>query len=98
GIREVAQHSFKKAHYTYKKLLETGKFKPLFDKPFFKEFAVVADRPVEELNAKLMEHGILGGYDLSKVNPELGNAVLIAVTENRTKEEIDRFVEIMGVE
>jgi glycine dehydrogenase subunit 1 len=53
---------------------------------------------VEELNAKLMEHGILGGYDLSKVNPELGNAVLIAVTENRTKEEIDRFVEIMGVE
>lgn len=98
GIKEVAEHSFKKAHYTYKKLLETGKFKPLFDRPFFKEFAVVADRPVEELNAKLMEHGILGGYDLSKVNPELGNAVLIAVTENRTKEEIDRFVEIMGVE
>lgn len=96
GIREVSTLSFKKAHYTYGKLLETGKFKPLFpDKPFFKEFALVADRPVEEINRKLLEKGYLGGLNLEKVAPEHKNAVLIAVTENRTREEIDEFVKLM---
>lgn len=95
GMREVATQSFKKAHYAYNALIKSGKYKPLFDKPFFKEFAVVCPKSVDEINEKLRAQGILGGFSLRKVNDALGDAMLIAVTENRTLEEIDRFVKIM---
>jgi len=95
GMKEVAMQSFKKAHYTYELLLKTGKFKALYNKPFFKEFAVVTEKSVDEINEKLLEKGILGGYNLKRSNDALGNAMLIAVTENRTIEEIHKFVELM---
>ena len=44
----------------------------------------------------LLEKGIIGGFDLGRVNPDLKNHVLIAVTEQRTKEEIDALVQEMG--
>lgn len=95
GMKEVAVQSFKKAHYTYELLLKTGKFKALYNKPFFKEFAVVTEKSVEEINERLLEKGILGGYNLKRSNDSLENAMLIAVTENRTIEEIHKFVELM---
>jgi glycine dehydrogenase subunit 1 len=95
GIKEVAVQSFKKAHHTANLLTASGKYELLFKHPFFKEFAVKCPVPVETLNAKLLEKGILGGFDLKKCNPDLGDAMLIAVTENRTMEEIQKFVEIM---
>lgn len=95
GIKEVAVQSFKKAHHTANLLTAKGKYELLFKQPFFKEFAVKCPVPVETLNAKLLEKGILGGFDLKKCNPDLGDAMLIAVTENRTMEEIQKFVEIM---
>ncbi|MBW8382944.1 MAG: aminomethyl-transferring glycine dehydrogenase subunit GcvPA [Youngiibacter sp.] len=98
GIREVADQSFKKAHYAYRRLIETGKFRLLHDKPFFSEFALVSDRNVEDLNRKLLDKGILGGLDISGHAASHENVMLIAVTENRTKAEIDRLVEILEVE
>ncbi|MBP1918107.1 aminomethyl-transferring glycine dehydrogenase subunit GcvPA [Youngiibacter multivorans] len=98
GIREVADQSFKKAHYAYRRLIETGKFRLLHDKPFFSEFALVSDRSIEDLNRKLLDNGILGGLDISGPDASHGNVMLIAVTENRTKAEIDRLVEILEVE
>lgn len=95
GMKEVAVQSFKKAHYTYDKLMETGKYKPVFDKPFFKEFAILCPKSVEEINNKLRKEGILGGFDLSRVNDKLENTMLVAVTENRTMEDIEKFVRIM---
>lgn len=95
GMKEVALQSFKKAHYTYEKLMESGKYKPVFDKPFFKEFAISCPRSVEEINSALRKEGILGGFDLKRVNEKLDNAMLIAVTENRTMEDIEKFVRIM---
>jgi len=95
GMKEVAMQSFKKAHYTYELLLKTGKFKPLFEKPFFKEFAVVAEKNIDDINEKLLENGILGGYNLKRSNEKLGNAMLIAVTENRSLEEIQKFIGLM---
>ena len=95
GMKEVAMQSFKKAHYTYELLLKTGKFKALYNKPFFKEFAVITKKSVDEINEKLLEKGILGGYNLKRSNDSLENAMLIAVTENRTIEEIHKFVELM---
>ncbi|MDO5707345.1 MAG: aminomethyl-transferring glycine dehydrogenase subunit GcvPA [Andreesenia angusta] len=96
GIKEVANQTVQKAHYAYKKLTEGGKFKPLFpDKPFFQEFALKADVDIKKLNEKLLENGILGGYELGKDYKEYENGVLICVTEKRTKEEIDELARIM---
>ncbi len=95
GMKDVAVQSFKKAHYTYEKLTSSGKYKPLFDQPFFKEFAIRCPRPVDEINEILRDHGILGGFDLRSVKDDFDQVMLIAVTENRTMEEIDHFVKIM---
>lgn len=97
GIKEVANQCIQKSHYAYNELIKTGKFKPLFEKPFFKEFAVKTEKSVDEINAKLLEKGILGGFNLEKTDYSYENAVLISVTEQRSKEEIDNFVKIMEV-
>ena len=92
GLRKVAMLCTQKAHYAYQHLLETGAFTPCFQAPFFKEFTVQFNGDVSNLNDKLMEQGIIGGFALEKEYPSLKNGYLVAVTEKRTKEEIDRFV------
>lgn len=92
GLKEVAELCLQKAHYTYDKLLSTGKFKPVFEKPFFKEFAVISQRPIDGLNRDLQEEGFIGGYPLERNFPALKNGWLVSVTEKRTKEEINSFV------
>lgn len=97
GLKEVAMQSMAKAHYTHDSLIATGKFSPAFEgQSFFREFAVKAHKPVSEINANLLENNYLGGYDLSK-DYDLDNTVLIALTEKRTKDEIDNFVKLMEV-
>ncbi|MFL0248574.1 aminomethyl-transferring glycine dehydrogenase subunit GcvPA [Candidatus Clostridium stratigraminis] len=95
GIREVAETSMRKAHYAYNELIKTGKYKKVFNKPFFKEFAVAGTLNPEVLNEKLLGEGILGGYSLDKDYEELKNSILLCVTEKRTKEEIDMLVNLM---
>ena len=92
GLKEVAEQCLSKAHYAYNELIKTGQFEPAFTSPFFKEFVVKSKRPVSKINAKLLEHDILGGYDLGKDYPELKDHWLLAVTEKRTKAEIDNLV------
>ena len=92
GLEEAARQSMSKAHYAYAKLIETNRFEPAFSAPFFLEFAVSYKGNVAELNKKLLDHGIIGGYDVSKDYPELSSTWLLAVTEKRTKEEIDDMV------
>ncbi|NLP44758.1 MAG: aminomethyl-transferring glycine dehydrogenase subunit GcvPA [Peptococcaceae bacterium] len=96
GLAEVAYLCTQKAHYAYEQLQKRAGFKPLFTAPFFKEFALNCPVSPTELNKKLLEHNIIGGYDLGKDYPEIKDAWMIAVTEKRTKEEIDRLVEIVG--
>ena len=67
-----------------------------FTEPFFHEFALCVNRPVDEVNAHLLEHGIIGGYDLGQDYPSLKDHMLIAVTEMNTKEEIDMLVEVLS--
>lgn len=96
GLKEVAMQCTQKAHYAFDKLTESGKFKPLFPgKPFFKEFALVGDVDIKKMNEELMKSCILGGYELGRDYEEYKNGVLIAVTEKRTKEEIDELARIM---
>ncbi len=93
GLKEVATQCINKSNYTYKSLLETGQVNKVFDAPFFREFVVRPGISLERLNDELMAESIIGGYDLSAEYPELEGCWLIAVTEKRTRDEIDTFVQ-----
>lgn len=95
GMKEVALQCLAKSHYAAKALTASGKYKLAFDKPFFKEFALQGERSVEDINAKLLDEKILGGYDLK----ELGfkNSALLCFTEKRTKAEIDQLASVLEV-
>lgn len=95
GLKEVALQSAKKAHYAFERITASGKYKPLFNKPFFKEFAVTSDIDPEVITAALKEEKIIGGYHLAKDYPQYKNAVLYAVTEKRTKAEIDKLTSVL---
>ena len=95
GYQEVAMQNMQKSHYAYKKFDESKNFEPVFKGKFFNEFVVKSPMPVDELNEKLLENKILGGYDLGKDYEELKGCVLMCVTEKRTAKEIDNLVNLM---
>ncbi|MDD3705482.1 MAG: aminomethyl-transferring glycine dehydrogenase subunit GcvPA [Clostridiaceae bacterium] len=97
GLKEVAEQSTKKAHYAMKQLTGSGKYKLMFNKPFFKEFAVIGETASCKVNDELLKHNILGGFELDKEYPELKNSLLICVTEKRTKAQIDKLSQVMEV-
>jgi glycine dehydrogenase subunit 1 len=92
GFRELGELCAQKAHYAFDQIRALREFRPLFTRPFFDEFAVRTPLPVSELNARLRERGLIGGYDLAQDYPELGDAVLFCVTEARTRADIDGLV------
>ena len=90
GLKETAQLSYAGAHYLCDELLKTGRFTLAFDKPFFNEFYVKYDGDVDTLYQRFIEAGILGGV-------RFGEGILFAVTEKRTKEEIDNLVKMAAL-
>jgi glycine dehydrogenase subunit 1 len=96
GLRQVAELCYQKAHYASNKLSQIPGYKLCFNSPFFNEFAISCPRPVKEINTHLLEHGFIGGFDLSHDYPNLKNSMLIAVTEMNSKEEIDTFAELLA--
>lgn len=92
GLREVAELSASKAHYLARGLRASGFGLRYPDAPFLWEFAVeFGEAPdVGRANKALLEAGIIGGLDLGD------GAMLVAVTEKRTKAELDRFVEVVA--
>jgi len=95
GLRQVAELCYHKAHYAARNIAKVRGYKLWSTAPFFNEFVVRCPRPVEEINAHLLDHGILGGYDLGQDYPELKNHMLIAVTEVNSKQEIDFLVRVL---
>jgi glycine dehydrogenase subunit 1 len=89
GLREVAELSASKAHYLASKLGEAGFELRYPNAPFLWEFAVELP-DVKKANEALLENGIVGGLDLGD------RAMLVAVTEKRTKKELDAFVEVVA--
>ncbi|MDD7257514.1 MAG: aminomethyl-transferring glycine dehydrogenase subunit GcvPA [Prevotellaceae bacterium] len=89
GVKEAANLSYAGAHYLCDKLVESGKFKQTFNQPFLNEFCVTYEGDIDALQEKCIEFGYLAGI---KVND---NTIMFAVTEKRTKEEIDELVEIL---
>lgn len=88
GLRQVAELSFQKAHYAARQIKGLPGFSLPFGE-FFKEFVVKMPLSPREVNAKLWERGIIGGYDLGRDYPELADGLLFCVTEMNPKEEID---------
>jgi glycine dehydrogenase subunit 1 len=88
GLREAAELSYSGAHYLCDKLLATGHFTLVYDKPFFNEFVVRFDGDANILRQFLLKNDIFGGVMVAE------DQIMFAVTEKRTKEEIDRMVEM----
>ncbi|MCJ7839324.1 aminomethyl-transferring glycine dehydrogenase subunit GcvPA [Lederbergia sp. NSJ-179] len=95
GVQEMAHQNWQKTHFAMEIFKEKG-FELPFHGPHFNEFVVNIKTSVRDLNKKLMEQGIIGGYDLGREYPELADHMLIAVTELRTREELEDFAKEMG--
>ncbi len=93
GLVEVAEHCLQKSHYLAEKIAGLPGYSLEYAQPFFREFVVRTPLPAGEVIANMLEEGIHAGYDLSAVGEE---GLLIAVTEKRTKEQLDDFVRKLG--
>ena len=97
GLKQVAELCYHKAHYAAQQIAEVKGFQVLTAQPFFNEFVVKCPKPVEEINADLLEYGILGGYDLGEAfGPAMANYMLVAVTEMNSSEEIETLAEALA--
>ncbi|MCK4546766.1 MAG: aminomethyl-transferring glycine dehydrogenase subunit GcvPA [Candidatus Eisenbacteria sp.] len=95
GFRQVGELCVQKSHYAAGRICEIPGFSLRFPEPFFKEFVVRCSGNVGRILKHLREKDILGGVPLGDGYPELEDCLLVAVTEKRTREEIDHWVEIM---
>lgn len=98
GLRQVAELNYHKAHYAADQITKLDGFELFSDAPFFNEFAVKCPRPVVQINDYLLnqEHPVLGGYDLGQSYKDMKNVLLIAVTEMKSRDDIDYFVELLA--
>ena len=93
GIREVAVQSARKAHYLADKIAAIPGFSLKYKTPFFREFVVETPIPAAVVVERMLEKKIFAGYDLT-VHGETG--LLVAVTEKRTREELDSFADALA--
>jgi glycine dehydrogenase subunit 1 len=96
GLRQVANLNYQNAHYAAEQIAKVKGFAVLPVESFFNEFVIKCSTSVEEINAHLLDHGVLGGYDLGCNYPELKNHMLLAVTEMNSKEDIDLLCSVLG--
>ena len=90
GLREAAELSTRKAHYAADQLAKVpGLALAFHDLPFFKEFAIRCEQPVDAVLAEVGALGYHGGVPLGQFRSEWADLILVAVTEKRTKAEID---------
>ena len=87
GIKQAAELSYAGAHYLHDALLSTGCFSKKYDAPFFNEFCLTYDGDVDSLIASCADRGFLAGVKVDE------HTLMVAVTEQRTKDEIDLFIE-----
>jgi len=96
GLREVGETCTSLAQYARTRLADVG-FSDVFSgRTTFKEFAVHTGRSGRDLVRAARERGVHPGYALGRDYPGLDDALLVAVTEKRTPEEIDRLAEVLA--
>jgi glycine dehydrogenase subunit 1 len=92
GFREVSNRCYQNAHYLANELQKLSGYTLRFDSLFFHEFVVETPAPARQVNTRLANAGIIGGYDLSNVDPALGHHLLLCATELNGKESVDRLI------
>jgi len=95
GFRRVGELSLRKSHYALDRIAEVAGFSLRFERPFFKEFAVRCPVSVDGLLERLRERRILGGVPLGRYSAAMDDCLLVAVTERRTRADIDRYVDAL---
>jgi glycine dehydrogenase subunit 1 len=95
GLVKVGELSAAKAHYAADRLTRIPGVSLRFDAPFFKEFTLRLPKPPERVVARLAKSKILAGLPLKAFDRKLADCLLVAVTEKRTKAEIDRLAEAL---
>ena len=95
GLKELARRNFQLAEYAKRAIAQIPGYRLRFSRPTFNEFAVSAPRPADEILRRLLNENIIGGVNLTNFYPELGDALLICVTEQHRKEDIDRLVRLL---
>jgi glycine dehydrogenase subunit 1 len=96
GIKELAETNISKARYAFDKIKNIKGFYPLFENSvFFNEFVFKTDKDADKINKELLKENILGPLNLGKTDAKYKNCIMFAVTEKRTKQEIDKLAEIL---
>ncbi len=95
GFREVANRCYQNAHYLADRIAALPGYRLALDTPFFHEFVVECPRPVAEVNAAVLDAGIVGGLDLGRLDPALDRHMLVCATEVHDRAALDRFVEAL---
>ncbi|MBM3316048.1 glycine dehydrogenase, partial [candidate division WOR-3 bacterium] len=95
GIAEVARQCLSRARYLAGRIGEVPGFQVEACAGFFKEFVVTTPVPAGRVVEAGLEHGILAGIDLSRFNPAWQHRLLVAVTERRTRAELDSYVDFL---
>jgi glycine dehydrogenase subunit 1 len=93
GIQKTADLCLQKAHYLSEKLTEIEGITLASDAPFFKEFTINLPLAAEDVIKQALQKGVFAGIDLKKMGHP--NSLLVAVTEKRTKEELDRYINLL---
>jgi glycine dehydrogenase subunit 1 len=91
GLVRVGELSTAKAHYAAERLTKVPGVSLRFPAPFFKEFLLKLPKPPERVVTRLARQGFLAGVPLKSFDRALADCLLVAVTEKRTKAEIDGF-------
>ncbi len=96
GLKKTAELCMQKSSYAAQRIVNTGSCNMAFNTPFFREFVVKSSLKAGEINERLLEHKIIGGYELENDYPELNNHMLFCVTEIITKKDIDNLADILN--
>ncbi len=96
GIRTVARQCLDKAHYLSEKIDALDGYNLKFDTPFFREFVVQTTHPVDRVLEHCHSRGILAGVAMKTWFDDLDDCFMVAVTEKRTRKQLDDLVEALG--
>ena len=92
GLRNVAAHCIKNTQTLKDKLADVNGVKLLFKDSGFHEFVIQVERPADEIIADMAAKGYVAGVNISADYPDLGQCLLLCVTETKSKEDLDDFV------
>jgi glycine dehydrogenase subunit 1 len=96
GIVELAELLLKRTAYARARLSSLPGVTLLHERPVVREFAVALDAPVDRVIDRCLAHGVNPGYALGRDYPEYENGLLVALTERRTRADIDRLTAVLG--